>query len=163
MGLNIVPVPGLHRDTGIDGFIASDLAEITVDEERVTRYVGRFHFTLAHEIAHKELHSDLYQQFEFGNIEQWKQFVQDIGLPLHERLETEADDFAGLVLVPAPQLHTKFQENLEKAQKLGIATTLISDQLLEYLTDFLAKEFEVSPQVVRIRLQRERWFGRKRS
>lgn len=160
LGLNVIPVPGLRRDTGFDGFISSDLQEITVDEDQLLRYPNRYHFTLAHELAHKELHAALYMQLSFRTITEWQEFVHEIGPVLHDRLEQEADEFAGMLLVPTDSLRIRFAENLQKAEKRGIDTRTRSRQLIEHIADFLAPEFEVSAQVIKIRILREKLHRR---
>ena len=162
LGINIVPIPGLYRDTGLDGFMSSNLAEITIDEDRMLRYAGRYHFTLAHELAHKELHGDLYSQFQFRTLAEWQRFVHAIGESLHERLESEADEFAGLILVPKESLQAQLQTSLKRAQSRGVNISTLSDVLLEYVAEELAQDFDVSSQVVKIRLTREKWFGHRR-
>lgn len=48
LGIDIVPMPGLHRLIETDGFITSDLKEIYVDEFVYVSRPGRYRFTLAH-------------------------------------------------------------------------------------------------------------------
>lgn len=48
LGIDIVPMPGLHRLIETDGFITSDLKEIYVDEFVYVSRPGRYPFTLAH-------------------------------------------------------------------------------------------------------------------
>ena len=163
LGLNIIPVPNLFRETGFDGFLSSDLREITVDEFNMQYRIGRYHFTLAHEVAHKELHAELYRQFTFSTISEWQEFVLGMGTALHDRLEREANKFAGFVLVPAQALATRFKQSIQTATKRGIKTAPLSTQVLRYVSEFIAQEFEVSAQVVEIRLREEKLFRVKKA
>jgi hypothetical protein len=63
--MDIIPIPGLKDisvDAGldIDAFISSDLKSITIDQYTMEKRENRYRYTLAHEIAHKLLHEDIY-------------------------------------------------------------------------------------------------------
>ncbi len=59
--LDIVPVPGLYKRLGgaISGYLTSDKTAIFVDQECLENRLGTYRYTLAHEAAHLELHSDV--------------------------------------------------------------------------------------------------------
>lgn len=56
LGMDIIPVSGLHDAFEADGDIAGDLKSITVDVFVFRRRPTRYRFTLAHEVAHAVLH-----------------------------------------------------------------------------------------------------------
>jgi len=65
-------VPGLQTGFDVVAFITRDLKEIRVDEYVYLNRIARYRFSLAHELAHRLLHPDLWQQIEFHDIASWK-------------------------------------------------------------------------------------------
>lgn len=102
--LDIIPIPGLKDSfekvgLDIDAFISSDFKSITVDEY-IQEHVGnRYRFTLAHEIGHMLLHGYLYSQFKFNTITEWTEAIKEMPLDERSRVEWQADEFAGRLLV----------------------------------------------------------------
>lgn len=68
--LNIIEVPNLRDVIGVEGYISSDLKDITIDVSLYERYRNRFRFTLAHEVGHFVLHPTIYRQFSFKSMEE---------------------------------------------------------------------------------------------
>lgn len=67
--IDIVPFPELQAAFEVDGFISSDLRTVYVDEFVWEQRPGRYHFTLAHELAHVVLHRRIYQANQFQTVE----------------------------------------------------------------------------------------------
>ena len=107
---------------------------------------GRFNFTLAHEIGHWCLHrgrdevrlatGDLFG----GPPERTIICRASRG---RERIELQADVFAGCLLMPRASLLRSWQRKIEQ-----------QDDVVEFVVRPLAEEFEVSPPAMRIRLER---------
>jgi len=72
--IDIVPMPGLHALIETDGFITSDLREIFVDEFVYQSRLGRYRFTLAHELGHSVLHRDVFRKEAFGTSTNGRRF-----------------------------------------------------------------------------------------
>lgn len=68
LGIDIIPLHGLHQAFDTDGFISSDLKSISVDLFVYESRPGRYRFTLAHEIGHLVLHSELYKEIRFNKV-----------------------------------------------------------------------------------------------
>jgi hypothetical protein len=51
LGLEVIPVPGLHDEFEVDGFLALGRKGIYVDEWVMLERLGRYRFTLAYEAA----------------------------------------------------------------------------------------------------------------
>ena len=101
LGIDIVPMPGLGNFDTV-AYLSPDLAEIRVDEFVYKHRPNRYRFSLAHELGHRILHADIFRQFRFSNVASWKRFITDeIPLDQYRYLESQANGFAGLVLVPA--------------------------------------------------------------
>ncbi len=110
LGMDIVPVPGLHRARHIDGFITSDLSAIYVDDWLQTERGNRYRFTLAHEVAHDALDKPRFTDNQFTSISQCKEFVESLDDNVNSRLEFHANGFAGFALTPPSQLKRMFDE-----------------------------------------------------
>ena len=86
----------------------------------------RYRFSLAHELAHHELHRPL------------------------------PNSFAGLVLVPAAELRREFAAAVKTARRAGLRdATLWSEAGKEHVARWLAAKFEVSEQVIERRLEKD--------
>lgn len=160
-GMDIIPIPGLHQGFEIDGFISSDLSVISVDQFVYESRPGRYRFTLAHELGHSVLHHRVYEKAEISSIKEWKQFVTEIDLKDYEWLEWQAHAFAGLILVPPAPLKKKFAVAIQQADEARLSIRRAGDVAKLYISSWLAKEFDVSSQVIEKRLEKDKlWPGK---
>lgn len=164
-GIDIVPVPGLQEalrsdDYGVVGFITGNLEEIHIDEWVFKHRENRYRFTIAHELGHVVLHSDLYSSATFATIEGWKAFINDIPDEEHAWLEWQAYAFAGLVLVPPEPLERSTRQHLEHllnaARYHEVPVEKVADTAWDLVMEQVASEFKVSTQVVERRAQKDR-------
>jgi len=162
--INIIPIPNLQRDLDIEGFTSSDLKSIYVDQFVMENRLYRYRFTLAHELGHIELHADIFRQFPCNSISEWKERYSAIGESDYNWLEWQANCFAGLLLVPTSALKYHFEKALETEEMSKITkifkkrqiTEDSIDCLLEILAGKLVKLFDVSTQVLKIRMEKEK-------
>src|SRR2546430_809327 len=75
-GIDIVPTPGLQEAFEIVGYISKDLRSIYVDQYVFEHREKRYRFSLAHELAHRILHADLFEQLSFSSVAEWKSVMQ---------------------------------------------------------------------------------------
>jgi Zn-dependent peptidase ImmA (M78 family) len=61
-------MPGLQTNFDTAAYITSDLTEIRVDQSVYETRENRYRFSLAHELAHKILHAEVFQQLSFSTI-----------------------------------------------------------------------------------------------
>ncbi len=162
MGLNIVPIPGLLRAFDVDGFTSSDLSNIYVDEFTYSNRPGRYRFTLAHEVGHIILHKEIYSKANFRNIKEWKDFVNSISEKDHRWLEYHAYTFGGLALVPGEHLTERTQYQIERIRKEDISLSENWDFAWDSIAAQLAKDFEVSSDVIEKRLSKDKIMDRYR-
>ena len=110
--LDIIPLPGFRDRFDIDGFLTLDRTAIYISQELMDKYYNRYRFTLAHEIGHYALHGNLFDFFR-GKLsesksseytENWKSFVLKFNINEYSKLEGQAYDFAGILLVPDDEL-----------------------------------------------------------
>ena len=67
--MDIVPVPGLQAGFDVVAFITKDMSEIRVDEYVYMNRLNRYRFSLAHELAHRILHPDLWEEVDFDDVQ----------------------------------------------------------------------------------------------
>ena len=120
LGIDIIPIPGLHEIIEIDGFISSDLSNISVDDYVYKHRQGRYRFTLAHEIGHAVMHEGVYKNHEFGTTSQWKDFMEAFPEKEWSWLEWQANQFAGLILVPGHHLQKRIKYYEKQIKAIGI-------------------------------------------
>lgn len=154
LGINIIPTPGLHLVADVDGFITSDLQEIYVDEFVFAERPNRYHYTLAHEIAHVLLHGDILGPLSIGSIDEWREFSANLDETARVRLEWQANACAGHLLAPTDIL----KDRLAAARRL-VPPEILRDadpqEALHTIAGYLSREFKVSTRVIEIRIERE--------
>ncbi len=151
-GIGITPLPGLHADHEIDGFVSADLSEIFVDLFVFESRPARYRFTLAHEIGHVVLHAEVLKEVRPRSVAEWKRFVANINEKDREWLEWQAYAFAGLILVPTRALAAAYREALRLADENGISLEEHGDMARQYVATRIGKVFAVSATVVEKRL-----------
>lgn len=158
LGLEIRPVRGLKDRFNIEGFLSTDLTTIVVDERTMGSYPNRYRFTLAHEVGHYALHSGFIASIaaKSKSIGSWKSAVQSVSPQDYGMLEYQAYAFAGYLLVPTQPLKDATRDAQAMAQARKIDLTQMGDAAIEHVAGWMAKDFEVSSQVVVRRLKREK-------
>jgi len=154
--VNIVPIAGLLQGFDIDAFTSSDLCNVTVDEFIYLKRANRYRFSLAHEAGHIWMHRDLYTGKNFGSITEWGKFVDSIPEEDYSWLEWQANSFAGLVLVPAEHLRTLVKPQVDTIRASDISWEENEDFIWTRIAAVLAKEFEVSPAALKVRIEYEK-------
>jgi len=116
----------------------------------------RYRFSLAHELAHHELHRPLYEQSRVTSVREWRAVQDSISEEDYAWFEFQANSFAGLVLVPPGELREQFETALKAARQAGLSdATLWSEAGKAHLARWLAGQFEVSDQVIERRLEKD--------
>ena len=160
LGLNIIPLPGLHAAFDLDGFLSADMREISVDLAVFESRPARYRFTLAHETGHLILHGGPLKTATPGSIADWKRFVRDLAESERQSMEWQAYSFAGLVLVPREPLHEAYRAARRAADEAGIDIETNVDVARYYVSTSIAQAFGVSAGVIDRRLVREGIFPR---
>jgi hypothetical protein len=153
LGMDIVPVTGLGN-FDIVAYLSQDMKEIRVDEFVQRMRPNRYRFSLAHELAHKLLHADVFRDLRFADISGWKSLITN-AIPEKEYryLEFQASSLAGLILAPSAELRTAFFDVVEPAQEQGIDFDDVGNGARDAVEDQLAKVFEVSAAVIHRRIE----------
>lgn len=152
--MDIVPIPGLQAGFDVVAFITKDMTEIRVDEYVYMNRLNRYRFSLAHELAHRILHPDLWKEIDFDDIESWKAVVEE-SIPEREYsfIEFHANFFAGLVLVPSPELREQFVECIELTKQHGLDASDEATGAKDVIESNIARHFEVSRDVIHRRIE----------
>jgi Zn-dependent peptidase ImmA (M78 family) len=154
--IEIVPLEGILDDLEVDAFLTSDLKQIFVDAFVMNHRHRRFRFSLAHELAHHELHRPLYQGSRISSVRDWQTIQDSISEDDYAWFEFQANSFAGLVLVPAAELADQYRVAVRAAQEAGLSEeTLSSDAGKSHLARWLADQFEVSELAMEKRMEKD--------
>lgn len=146
--MNIVPVRELQKRYGIEGALGADFSTIYVDEWIQEARTNRYNFTLAHELAHFELHQSLLRQIPLADNRDWFKIMDLIDDETHAWMEWQAYSWAGIVLVPQAPLATQFETALEQAKQAGFYVKDNPTLAKEYISEALSRPFAVSADVI---------------
>lgn len=155
LGMDIVPLRGLRSVIEAEGFTTSDRSAICIDHDSYDLYPQRYRFTLAHEVGHLRLHRAVFGRGVWDTIDGWKAFLNSIPDQAHQSMEFQANNFAGLVLVPRKALLESAGQAVDHAISLGFDFHQYSDLAWATIAAHLAKKFDVSSQVIEIRLRKD--------
>lgn len=155
LGLDIFPIPNLQKELNIDGCIALHISTIFVDQFVLENYINRYRFTLAHELAHLLLHKEVLEECQATSSEKVLEFIRSIPEGIHSRMEFQANAFAGLVLVPTNHLELAILEAISMIPK-ELKKEKHGPEILNYLSKYIGdKKFQVSAEVIKIRIKNE--------
>ena len=151
LGLDIIPIPGLYRDFNIESWLSHNQRSIYVDLRQCEEMETRYRFTLAHEVGHLLLHSDVYAGISLNSLEDWLAFHDRLDPTLRDNLEWQARSLAGRILVPATPLVHQAQTLIDR-MKSRLPKSYDHEALLGAMSIPLGDTFNVHEEVVRIRL-----------
>lgn len=158
VGLRLDPIPSLKEAGDVDALLRGDLTTIIVDRNEYMddRMLNRIRFSIAHELGHFVLHSEVYRGILHRSIEDWINFVQRVPEDQWRYMELHAYEFAGRLLVPADRLTNELKAAAREAEDAGFtAWDQSGDVAREYIANSLAPIFGVSSQVIEKRIIRE--------
>jgi Zn-dependent peptidase ImmA (M78 family) len=162
LGLDIFPLPHLQSTYDVDGFISGDLKVIYVDEFIYNQRYARYRLTLAHEVGHYVLHSDLIMSVHPRSISEWAKFIEEVDQEAYDWLEYQAFTFARAVLVPREDLQRHFLKEKERLKgKIDFVRSkgLPADSIQEYVVNAIATSlisaYDVSADVLTRRITKE--------
>lgn len=152
--LTIVPMKSLLEEHSIDAFLSHDMTTLYIDEDHYIKQTNRSRFTLAHEAGHIALHRDFITE-NVKTLDEWKNKILGAGTG-RAYYETQANHFAGCLLMPREEILLAYNENEDKAkrafQEIGMEIP-DRDLLIPYVANDIARMFEVSNQAAEIRLK----------
>lgn len=161
-GLFLDPYPNLRSAIDAESFLLGNLSEIIYDASASS---VRATFSLAHELGHFQLHPEFIRRTRSAPgsstpnrdeaLERWKNYLASME-PSYGRVEYQAYEFAGRLLVPMERL----MEELEKYRDLirqGAARLAYpsSRDFIPYVAPKIAPVFGVSAAVIEKRIEKE--------
>ncbi len=147
---NIIPIPNLYRTFRIEGWLSGDLRTVCVDEKQLSDFETRYRFTLAHEVAHSLIHASFYRFYKISSTEEWIKTRVKLDRDLIDRLEWQARNLAGRILVPTDRIVAHGNREI---RRLGKRAARPDRAILEgQIATRLATVFNVSDYVVMFRL-----------
>jgi Zn-dependent peptidase ImmA (M78 family) len=169
MGIQVIPLPDLRNQVGIDACTAADVQSIYMDLAYYldTRMEFRVRFSEAHELGHIVLHKELFDKCRNSrpaDVLEWAKMVRtsfDSTI-----LEKEADDFAGCLLVPEGPLRKRVDTCLplleDKLRKAGYDLAAFDpDAIRSLLADEIYRDFQVCSRTVEICIRKYRMYPRR--
>lgn len=153
LGIDIIPMPGLQSNYDVVAFISADKTEIRVDESVYMHRARRYRFSLAHEVGHWLMHSDIWSALTFRTVEDWKLQSQQIPATEYGFLEWQASEFAGLILVPPEELRDEVERQKVVLNTAGYSVhDFDADRLAASMAVPIATLFDVSTEVAQRRI-----------
>lgn len=110
--VSILPIPELEKILQIDAYIADDCAVIVVDQACFENNIPRARFSIAHELSHKILHTDILRQFNITDVESYQVFRSQIDSGKNGAIEAQAYSLAGHILMPTELLRLEIRKRL---------------------------------------------------
>jgi len=157
--LGIEPQHNLFSTVDMDAYLKMDLTGIVVDYNFYMneKFFNRMRFSFAHELGHFFLHQDILATFNVNSPEVWKNFILTVSETEYRNFEWQANEFAGRLLVPYPDLSREIEKVVEVVKKSKLAHYLQNDPdaVLSRVSPMLCKLFGVSTDVIEKRAERE--------
>jgi predicted Zn-dependent protease with MMP-like domain len=158
LDLEIRTISNLKEAGDVDALLLGDLKTIVVDQGDFLneRAQNRLRFSLAHEIGHFILHSDIFAKINYSSVDEWILFFQKIPEDQYTWIEQHANEFAGRLLVPLEKLKNKLNDAVVMAENAGFDSWDSSgDSTRGFISHAISRFFGVSQQVIEKRLMRE--------
>lgn len=162
--LTIVPVPELEDRFGIDGFATR--TQIAVDYSSWKRNTNRYRFTLAHELGHHVLHSDLLNATAYSTAQEFLDARRTdlTWQAARNRYEWQAHCFARNILLPPAPLAEEITAGITALRTIGhqVNPSILAD--CERLAVWIARRANVSREVVMRRAAEDgHWIAHRES
>lgn len=159
MRFDVIDIPDLQTDLRMDAAIVPGAKVIYVDRDAIQgwehrdRWIERrLRFSVAHELGHFALHGEYQAEVQFVGFDQFKRWI--VEHRRNNRLEDQADEFAGRFLVPLDLL----QEEYDRFQKRLVAADPSwhdIEGMRTHVAKTIAPRFGVNYQVIETRFARE--------
>lgn len=160
LGLDAIPFDDLFSKFRAQAAIKADFTGIYLDAEQYNLMergpewkLKKLRFTVAHELAHYFLHREIPKPEHFSSLQLFKQWSGTHGGKKYD-LEQEANEFAGLLLVPTDTLASHYDEFAKEISK-HFPNFNDSNDLRQQFAESVAPKFGVNAPVIAVRLDRD--------
>jgi Zn-dependent peptidase ImmA (M78 family) len=160
--INIIPFPSLYKSFEINAFISHDFRKIYVDEYLYLNLEPQHRFTLAHELGHMVLHGAYYRELKIDDLDSYVEFVSSVSEDEYRLMETQANYFAGVFLVPGHFLEECFKEHAKEVVRfistrfMGIKRDQYLGTAVELIAQKLSPIFNVHYLPIQIRIEKDK-------
>jgi Zn-dependent peptidase ImmA (M78 family) len=156
--LEPIPIGGLMERIDIDSFLTKDLKNICIDKDLYMdpRRERRLCFSYAHEMGHLILHKNEIKKTTFSTPEDWIHFREDFLEDDLNWFESQANEFAGRLLVPRESLIEDLQRLQKKIKEFRTLAGDEEESLIEAISGVICNKFEVSRDVIQRRIRIEK-------
>jgi len=162
--IQLFPIPDMKRLTGFEAAIDPMRDQIYYDPRSQDVNSLRLNFSIAHEFGHFLLHKDVFEWLRTRRDNEYPEWVKTTrefsALFESDRIEREANSFAGRLLVPYKHLSEKLSEFKSRNPQYAQAEKMIkeegrpmADALRNYVARDIHQAFRVSVQCVEYRLR----------
>ncbi|MCX7013101.1 MAG: ImmA/IrrE family metallo-endopeptidase [Candidatus Sumerlaeota bacterium] len=160
-GLDIAPLPGLRALCAQEACVSMDCSTIWVDYTPANNLAQdfRLRFSLAHELGHLLLHREILEWIPQSGVQsvlEWAKRIREVSADLYSsRLEKDADEFAGRLLVPRNDLERETRKVLDATPNQQYLRSFRADPVREHLARKIHRAFQVNVPVIETRLRIE--------
>lgn len=95
------------------------------------------------------------EKYQISDMDQWRQFFEEIDTNDHSKMEYQGYAFAGLILVPRAELRKRAEQHIsevfpmiDKAKEMGVSRVDYLGYAKDKLALILSPIFEVSTEVI---------------
>ena len=150
--IDIIPTENLKSICGTDALIQSSWKSIYVDKKIYTdeRYLGRYRFSVAHEMGHLILHKNIYSKLGIESLKDYYNFLENFPSREYDYLEGQAHKFANCLLIPKEALAKERNKLIEETPHY--LDGFDERKLIQYIATPLSRKFKVSEQPMEIAL-----------
>lgn len=158
--ISIIPLCNLEKMCDTNALITSDWGSLYIDKDifEDERRQNRLRFCLAHEIGHFILHKDFYNSLQTKSVEDFYDFITTIPGKEYSYLETQANKFAGHLLVPRDLLGIELNSKIDEIKKETDINRIDKFLMKPYIAGFLSKKFGISSESMEIILGEFEFF-----
>lgn len=158
--LDIIPFDDLFAKYEMDAMLLQNFSGIYVDAEAY-QYLEdgpvwkqkRLRFTFAHELGHFVLHKAEAAKHNFSDFLAFPRWLHGDS-PARYRIEQEANEFAGRLLVPLGRIQDDFEKFSQQATQISAQWRTLPD-MRHAFADRLSGKYGVNAHVIEVRLDRE--------
>ena len=157
---DVIDIPNLFADIRMDAAIVPGERTIYVDRDAIEgwdrrdRWIEkRLRFSVAHELGHYIMHQDYLKDIGFADFGQFKQWILDHRRA--NRIEDQADEFAGRFLVPPDILRNEYDQFQRRMADADPCWHDI-EGMRTHVAKHIAPRFGLNHQVIETRFAHER-------
>lgn len=160
--LDLIPYDGLRGAFDADAAVLGDFSGFYIDGSVYDRLEtlgrseqNRLRFSLAHELGHWVLHREIFHSAGISSSEALREWLNDHGGDRY-RIEREANEFAGRLLVPISVLAPVFEKFAGSYDaNFGAHGWQSRPDLRSQVCELLSQKFGLHPDGISVRLDRE--------